>query len=108
MHDDNVRTEHAEPASRRSPALTPYRQALHSRPFRRLLFGYGVSALGDGAGYVAVAWLATEVAAPTLRPCVVGLALAAYVLLRLRRHPRPYRLNGRDGTSFAARMMSPC
>ena len=63
-----------------SLTLMPYRQALHSRPFRRLLFGYAVSALGDGAGYVAVAWLATEIATPQQRPYVVGFALAAYVL----------------------------
>jgi MFS family permease len=60
--------------------LTPYRRALQSHPFRRLLFGYGVSALGDGAGYVAVAWLAAEIAPTAQRPYIVGLALAAYVL----------------------------
>jgi predicted MFS family arabinose efflux permease len=60
--------------------VTPYRQALRSRPFRRLLGGFGVSALGDGAGYVAVAWLAAEITPIAQRPYVVGLALAAYVL----------------------------
>jgi predicted MFS family arabinose efflux permease len=63
-----------------SLTLMPYRRALHSRPFRRLLVGYAVSALGDGAGYVAVAWLATEIATTGQRPFVVGFALAAYVL----------------------------
>jgi DHA3 family macrolide efflux protein-like MFS transporter len=42
--------------------------------------GYGISALGDGAGYVAVAWLATELAPSTQRPLAVGVALAAYLL----------------------------
>jgi predicted MFS family arabinose efflux permease len=60
--------------------MTPYRQALSSPPFRRLLAGYGVSALGDGAGYVAVAWLAASIVPTGQRPYVVGFALAAYVL----------------------------
>lgn len=60
--------------------MMPYRQALHSRPFRRLLAGYGVSALGDGAGYVAVAWLAASIVPSAQRPYVVGFALAAYIL----------------------------
>jgi predicted MFS family arabinose efflux permease len=67
-------------AFRAASVVTPYRQALHSRPFRRLLAGYGVSALGDGAGYVAVAWLAASIVPVAQRPYVVGLALAAYIL----------------------------
>jgi MFS family permease len=57
-----------------------YRGALASRGFRRLAVGDAVSGLGDGLGFVAVAWLATELAAPALRPYAVGLAVAAYSL----------------------------
>jgi predicted MFS family arabinose efflux permease len=67
-------------AFRLAGVVTPYRQALHSRPFRRLLAGYGVSALGDGGGYVAVAWLAASIVPAAQRPYVVGFALAAYIL----------------------------
>jgi MFS family permease len=57
-----------------------YRGALTSRGFRRLAVGDAVSGLGDGLGFVAVAWLATELAPPAQRPYAVGLAVAAYSL----------------------------
>ncbi len=57
-----------------------YRHALAIAPFRRLLVGETVTCLGDGAGYVAVAWLALQLARPAERPYAVGLALAAYAL----------------------------
>jgi hypothetical protein len=44
------------------------------------MVGYGTSSLGNGAGSVAVAWLATELAPPRERPYAVGFSLAAYLL----------------------------
>lgn len=44
------------------------------------MVGYGASALGNGAGSVAVAWLATELAPLSQRPYAVGFSLAAYLL----------------------------
>ena len=35
-----------------------YRPVLAHRVFRRLILGFGVSYLGDGMSFVAVAWLA--------------------------------------------------
>jgi predicted MFS family arabinose efflux permease len=49
-------------------------------PFRRLFIGEGLSGLGDGFGFVAVAWLALDLAQPGERPYAVGLAIAAYSL----------------------------
>jgi MFS family permease len=57
-----------------------YRDALSIRPFRRLFVGTGLSGLGDGCGYVAVPWLALELAGPTGRASAVGLSLAAFAL----------------------------
>jgi MFS family permease len=67
-------------ARRPRAALGPYRRALGSADFRRLIAGYGISTLGNGAGSVAVAWLATELAPPGQRPYAVGFSLAAYLL----------------------------
>lgn len=60
--------------------LSGYRVALRVRPFRRLFIGQALSGLGDGCGFVAVAWLALQLAAPPQRPYAVGLAMAAYSL----------------------------
>ena len=57
-----------------------YRDILRVAPFRRLFLGQGISGLGDGCGFIAVAWLALELARPTERPYAVGLAIAAYSL----------------------------
>ena len=39
-----------------------YRPVLANRLFRRLILGFAVSYLGDGISFVAVAWLAIELA----------------------------------------------
>ncbi len=57
-----------------------YRDALRVTPFRRLFLGQGLSGLGDGCGFVAVAWLALDLAQPAQRPYAVGLAVGAYSL----------------------------
>src|SRR5215217_7991846 len=64
------------------PRLVPagYRPALGNRVFRRLLLGFGVSYLGDGLSFVAVAWLAIELAPQTTAGLWVGGAVAAYTL----------------------------
>ncbi len=67
-------------ATRLLSNLAPYRRALESPAVRRLMVGYGASALGNGAGSVAVAWLATELAPLNQRPYAVGFSLAAYLL----------------------------
>ncbi len=48
--------------------------------FRRLILGFGVSYLGDGMSFVAVAWLAIELAPPATVGLWVGGAVAAYTL----------------------------
>lgn len=57
-----------------------YRDVLAIRPFRRLFLGQGLSGLGDGFGFIAVAWLALELAPPAGRPYAIGLAIGAYSL----------------------------
>lgn len=57
-----------------------YARVLAVAPYRRLFIGEALSGLGDGCGYVAVAWLALELASPSGRPYAVGLALAAYAV----------------------------
>jgi len=44
------------------------------------MVGYGASAVGNGAGSVAVAWLATDLAPLNRRAYAVGFSLAAYLL----------------------------
>ncbi len=73
-----VGTEGQDPLTRWTWAV--YRGALASPGFRRLAVGDAVSGLGDGLGFVAVAWLATELARPTQQPYAVGLTLGAYSL----------------------------
>lgn len=53
---------------------------LANRVFRRLILGFGVSYLGDGMSFVAVAWLAIELAPPGSAGLWVGGAVAAYTL----------------------------
>ncbi|MFR0354474.1 MFS transporter [Streptomyces sediminimaris] len=57
-----------------------YRPVLANRVFRRLVLGLGVSGLGDGMSFVAVAWLAVELAPESARGLWVGGAVAAYTL----------------------------
>jgi MFS family permease len=48
--------------------------------FRRLMLGFAVSYLGDGMSFVAVAWLAIELAPKATAGLWVGAAVAAYTL----------------------------
>jgi len=57
-----------------------YRPVLAHRVFRRLILGFAVSYLGDGMSFVAVAWLAIELAPPATVGLWVGGAVAAYTL----------------------------
>lgn len=57
-----------------------YRPVLANRVLRRLLLGFAVSYLGDGMSFVAVAWLAIELAPPGTAGLWVGGAVAAYTL----------------------------
>jgi hypothetical protein len=55
-----------------------YRPVLSNRVFRRLILGFAVSYLGDGMSFVAVAWLAIELAPQATAGLWVGGAVAAY------------------------------
>jgi hypothetical protein len=57
-----------------------YRLVLANRVFRRLLLGFAVSYLGDGMSFVAVAWLAIELAPQATAGLWVGGAVAAYTM----------------------------
>jgi MFS family permease len=57
-----------------------YRPVLANRVFRRLLLGFAISYLGDGMSFVAVAWLAIELAPQSTAGLWVGGAVAAYTL----------------------------
>ncbi len=57
-----------------------YRPVLANRVFRRLLLGFAISYLGDGMSFVAVAWLAIELAPQSTAGLWVGSAVAAYTL----------------------------
>lgn len=57
-----------------------YRPVLANRVFRRLILGFAVSYLGDGMSFVAVAWLAIELAPQATAGLWVGGAVAAYGL----------------------------
>lgn len=59
---------------------TAYRPVLANRVFRRLTLGFAVSYLGDGMSFVAVAWLAIELAPEATAGLWVGGAVAAYTL----------------------------
>jgi MFS family permease len=66
------------PARRAIPAA--YRPVLANRTLRRLLAGFAVSYLGDGMSFVAVAWLAIELAPEDTAGLWVGCAVAAYTV----------------------------
>ena len=57
-----------------------YRPVLANRVFRRLILGFAVSYLGDGMSFLAVAWLAIELAPHATAGLWVGAAVAAYTL----------------------------
>ncbi|NUS01395.1 MAG: MFS transporter [Nonomuraea sp.] len=57
-----------------------YRPLLANGVFRRLALAFGVSGLGDGMSFVAVAWLAIELAPQATQGLWVGGAVAAYTL----------------------------
>jgi predicted MFS family arabinose efflux permease len=57
-----------------------YRPVLTNPVFRRLIAGFAVSYLGDGMSFVAVAWLAIELAPQETAGLWVGGAIAAYTL----------------------------
>ncbi|MEU6141746.1 MFS transporter [Streptomyces sp. NPDC047081] len=57
-----------------------YRPVLAHRVLRRLILGFAVSYLGDGMSFVAVAWLAIELAPQASAGLWVGGAVAAYTL----------------------------
>jgi len=64
----------------RSLVPSAYRPVLANRVFRRLILGFAVSYLGDGMSFVAVAWLAIELAPQATAGLWVGGAVAAYTL----------------------------
>jgi len=57
-----------------------YRPVLANRVFRRLILGFAVSYFGDGMSFVAVPWLAIELAPQATAGLWVGGAVAAYTL----------------------------
>jgi MFS family permease len=57
-----------------------YRPILANRVFRRLIVGFAVSYLGDGMSFLAVPWLAIELAPQATAGLWVGGAVAAYTL----------------------------
>jgi MFS family permease len=57
-----------------------YRPVLANKVFRRLILGFAISYLGDGMSFVAVAWLAIELAPQATAGLWVGGAVAAYTL----------------------------
>jgi MFS family permease len=65
---------------RRHLVPSAYRPVLANRVFRRLSLGFAVSYLGDGMSFLAVAWLAIELAPEATEGLWVGGAVAAYTL----------------------------
>ncbi len=57
-----------------------YRPVLANRVFRRLILGFAVSYFGDGMSFVAVPWLAIQLAPQETAGLWVGGAVAAYTL----------------------------
>jgi MFS family permease len=57
-----------------------YRPVLANRVFRRLILGFAVSFLGDGMSFLAVPWLAIELAPQATAGLWVGGSVAAYTL----------------------------
>jgi MFS family permease len=68
------------PLALRRLVPSAYRPVLANREFRRLLLGFAVSYLGDGMSFVAVPWLAIELAPQATAGLWVGGAVAAYTL----------------------------
>jgi MFS family permease len=68
------------PSALRRLVPAAYRPVLGNRVFRRLIVGFGVSYLGDGMSFVAVAWLAIELSPQATAGLWVGGAVAAYTL----------------------------
>jgi DHA3 family macrolide efflux protein-like MFS transporter len=58
----------------------PYRPVLAHPVLRRVLPGFVVSALGDAMSYLAISWLAIDLAPAGTRGVWVGAAVAAYTL----------------------------
>jgi MFS family permease len=73
-----LRRDRSESFRRLVPSA--YRPVLANRTLRRLLLGFGISYLGDGMSFVAVAWLAIELAPQATAGLWVGGAVAAYTL----------------------------
>jgi MFS family permease len=71
---------HEMPSLLRRLVPSAYRPVLANRVFRRLILGFAVSYLGDGMSFVAVAWLAIELAPQATAGLWVGGAVAAYTL----------------------------
>src|SRR6266540_2310042 len=71
---------HEGPLVLRRLVPSAYRPVLANRVFRRLIRGFAVSYLGDGMSFVAVAWLAIELAPQATAGLWVGGAVAAYTL----------------------------
>lgn len=64
----------------RSLVPAAYRPLVEHPVFRRLAVGFGVSSLGDGMSFVAVAWLAIRLAPAESAGLWVGAAVAAYTM----------------------------
>ena len=73
-------TGSSRPLALRRLIPSAYRPMLVNRVFRRLILGFAVSYLGDGMSFVAVAWLAIELAPPATAGLWVGGAVAAYTM----------------------------
>jgi MFS transporter, DHA3 family, macrolide efflux protein len=82
LNGDDARVTNDLPGSRAAAWLqaSPYWPAVSHPALRRLLPGYGLSALGDGMSAVAVAWLALTIAPPGSRGLWVSVAIVAYTL----------------------------
>src|SRR5258708_26285909 len=80
MRDRSRLQLHEVPLVLRRLVPSAYRPVLANRVFRRLILGFAVSYLGDGMSFVAVAWLAIELAPRATAGLWVGGALAAYTM----------------------------
>ncbi|GAA4498997.1 MFS transporter [Actinoallomurus oryzae] len=68
------------PSALRRIVPSAYRPVLGNKILRRLLLGFAVSYLGDGMSFVAVAWLAIELAPQATAGLWLAGAVAAYTL----------------------------
>ncbi|MGW1894708.1 MFS transporter [Streptomyces sp. NPDC002004] len=71
---------HEAPSALGRLVPSAYRPVFSDRVFRRLILGFAVSYLGDGMSFVAVTWLAIQLAPQTATGLWVGGAVAAYAL----------------------------